>query len=113
MKRIRWAFATLALVAVLTAFMTSKKAPVVIKTYQILGEDATYIYLGAEVNPADKGTTYYCTQSLCPIDDPSSPYYNCNCTLTIDTQYILSGNKVLHTQSIYGLLDHNGIFQWY
>jgi hypothetical protein len=111
MKQIKWSFAIIILLAVLPALVSTKSMPVV-KTYRIISEDATYIYLGAEVNPLDRDVTYYCDQSLCS-DNPNSPYHNCNCTLTIDDQYILSGNKVLQTQSFHGLLDHTGIYQSY
>jgi hypothetical protein len=109
MKQTKWSFAIIILLAILPALIATKKMPG-IKTYRITGEDATYIYLGAEVNPLDKGVTYSCESVLCS-DNPSSPYFNCNCTLTIDDQYVLTGNKVLQTQSFHGLLDHTGIYQ--
>jgi len=111
MKQVKWSIVVIILLAILPTLASTKKMPT-IKTYQITGEDATYIYLGAEVNPLDKDVTYYCEDALCS-EQPGSPYFNCNCTLTIDDQYILTGNKVLQTQSFHGLLDHTGIFQSY
>jgi hypothetical protein len=111
MRQIKWSLALIILLAILPTLVSTKKMPPV-KTYQITGEDATYIYLGAEVNPLDKDVTYYCEDALCS-ENPGSSYFNCNCTLTIDVQYILTGNKVLQSQSYNGLLDHTGIFQSY
>jgi hypothetical protein len=104
MKRIKWTFAAITVIAISSAFVTKPKSVSTnMNTYPVTSGSpiTTYIYVDVNnlVNPADKGITYTC-----------DGFYDQYCTITIDPQWVDAQGRVLGTNSYHGLIDYTGRF---